>query len=149
MKTTNRFENAVKKLYIAFHNDHLFPECSKQCAVGNICNNTDAWSNLSDSHGSLKLNYVGLVHQNLGRKFFGYSPLELLQIEVAFLKGCGYILPLHHSRRPDHPTSKETLFKGLCAVVAFLCKLDNIDDVMDYSQLFAFEHKEHKLALEI
>ena len=139
MKTTARFEHAVKKLYTAFHNNTLHPECCKQCAVGNICNNTDAWRHLSDFHGSLQLNYTGLVHQNLGRTFFGYTPLELLKIEAAFLKGCGYSLPLHHTKRPTDSTNKETLFKGLCAVVALLCELDTLENVMDYSKLFAFE----------
>ncbi len=139
MKTTPRFEHAVKKLYTAFYNNTLHPECCKQCAVGNICNNSDAWSHLSDSHGSLQLNYIGLIHQNLGRTFFGYTPLELLQIEVVFLQGCRYSLPLHHTKKLNDPTNKETLFKGLCAVVAFLCTLDAIDNIMDYSKLFAFE----------
>jgi len=141
MKTTQRFENAIQKLYTAFHNNHLYPECNMQCAVGNICNNTEAWSHLSDHHGSIKLNYIGLVHQKLGRKFFGYSPLELLEIEAVFLKGCGYSLPLHHNRRPENPTDKDILFKGLCAVVSLLCKLDNVEDIMDHSKLFDFENQ--------
>ena len=64
--------------------------CCKHCAVGNILDNMDIWKHLSNYHGSLELNYVGKVHQTLGRKFNGYSPLELLQIEATFLKACGY-----------------------------------------------------------
>lgn len=138
MKTSQRFEQAINKLYTAFHNDTLHPECCKQCAVGNICNNTDSWRFLTDNHGSLKLNYVGIVNQNFGKKFFGYTPLELLQIEATFLKACGYSLPLHHTRKPDK-IDKETLFKGLSAAVAYLCKLDGIKDIMDYSKLFEFK----------
>lgn len=142
MKTTKRLEKALNKLYTAFHNSTLNAECCNYCAVGNICDNTDSWKHLSDSHGSLQLNYVGKVHQNLGRKFHGYTPLELLKIESEFLKGCGYILPLNHKNpKPKDPTSKETLFNGLCAAVEYLCFLDDIDNVMDYYPLLQQETK--------
>ncbi|MCB0466849.1 MAG: Na(+)-translocating NADH-quinone reductase subunit F [Aequorivita sp.] len=142
MKTTNRLDAALEKLYTAFHNNTLNPECCNNCAVGNICNNTDSWKHLSDDHGSLQLNYVGLVHENLGRRFYGYSPSELIKIEAEFLKGCGYKLPLNYrNAKPKDPTSKETLFNGLCAAVAFLCSLDGIQNVMDYYPLFKNETK--------
>lgn len=142
MKTTKRLDAALEKLYTAFHNNTLNAECCNHCAVGNICNNTDSWKHLSDDHGSLQLNYVGLVHENLGRKFQGYSPLELLKIEAEFLKGCGYTLPLdYRNAKPKNPTSKETLFKGLCAAVAFLCSLDGVRNVMDFYPLFENETK--------
>ncbi|MEM0519621.1 MULTISPECIES: Na(+)-translocating NADH-quinone reductase subunit F [Aequorivita] len=140
MKTTKRLDNALTKLYVAFHENMLNPECCMHCAVGNICNNTDSWKHLSDAHGSLQLNYVGLVHEKLGRKFYGYSPLELLNIEAEFLKGCGYTLPLNYrNSKPKNPTSKDTLLKGLSAATAYLCKLDNVQNVMDYSSLFITE----------
>jgi len=140
MHTTSRFEQAVKKLYTAFHNDTLHPEYCHRCAVGNMMDNRDAWQHLTDGHGSLQLNYVGRVHQLLGRRFAGYTPIELLEIEGAFLKGCGYELPLKRgSLRPVNPKDKDVLFNGLCAVVSYLCLLDNRDDVMDYSTLFDFE----------
>ena len=66
MHLTPRIEQAVTKLYKAFHNNTLHPECCKKCAVGNICNNLDFWQHLSDAHGSLQLNYIGRVHQQLG-----------------------------------------------------------------------------------
>ena len=137
MKTTKRFENAINKLYIAFNENTLNPECCKQCAVGNILDQKDAWKHLSDDHGSLKLNYLGLVHQNLGRTFNGYSPLDLLKIEAAFLRGCGYELPLHHkNKRPHDLTNKNTLFNGLNEAIKVLCIFDNIEDVTNYSNLF-------------
>lgn len=140
MKTTPRFDTAIQKLYNAFHNNHLNPECCKQCAVGNILDQTDAWKHLSDRHGSLKLNYVGLVNQKFGKRFNGYTPIELLHIEAEFLKGCGYSLPLHHKgTKPKHPEDKDVLFNGLSKVVECLCKLDNIKNVMDYSEIFHFE----------
>ena len=137
MITTKRFEQAIRKLYEAFHNDELYPECCKQCAVGNILDKTDSWKHFSDFHGSTKLNYVGLVNQNFGKRFNGYTPLELLQVEKLFLEACGYILPLNHQNiKPENPTDKDVLFKGLSAVIAYLCELDGIKNVMDYSRLF-------------
>ncbi|MCW5519013.1 Na(+)-translocating NADH-quinone reductase subunit F [Aureitalea sp. L0-47] len=142
MITTQRFEHAIQKLYSAFHNDHLHPECAMQCAVGNICDNKDAWKHLSDHHGSLKLNYVGRVHERIGRKFSGYSPSELLKIEAAFLSGCGYELPLHHSKlKPESPTNKDRLFNGLCSAVEVLCELDQMKNVMDTSELFDYNKR--------
>tara|TARA_R110002110_G_scaffold334443_2_gene545383 strand:+ start:219 stop:671 length:453 start_codon:yes stop_codon:yes gene_type:complete len=148
MKTTPRLESALRKLYTAFHNNTLNPECCKQCAVGNILNHTDSWKHLSDSHGALELNYVGKVNQTLGRKFNGYSPLELLKIENIFLSSCGYQLPLHYkNEKPQNPTDKAVLFNGLCAVISFLCELDNIKNVMDYKRLFEFEDERPKYEL--
>ena len=137
MKTSSRFESAIKKLYNAFHDNTLNPECCKQCAVGNILNNTESWKFLSDEHGSTNLNYIGKVHQSLGRTFNGYSPIELLTIESVFLKACGYTLPLHYkNEKPQNVTDKNILFKGLCAVIEYLCRLDGIKNIMDYSKLF-------------
>lgn len=148
MITSKRLDNALKKLYNAFHEGTLHPECCKQCAVGNILDNTDAWKHLTDVHGSVALNYVGLVHQNFGRRFNGYTPLELLQIEAEFLKGCGYTLPLNRNvKKPKNPTDKEILFNGLCKTVAFLCKLDRIENVMDYSTLMNLKKPKIKINL--
>ncbi len=149
MGTPQRFEQAIKKLYSAFHNGELHPECSKSCAVGNICDNTDSWKHLTDAHGSVFLNYVGQVNESFGRRINGYTPKELLKIEAVFLEGCGYSVPLHHrAKKPANPTSKETLFNGLCATIEHLCSLDGVDNVMDYSKLFEFqtERSERKLA---
>jgi len=149
MKTSPRLDNALRKLYKAFHDGTLHPECCKSCAVGNILDNTDSWKHLTDVHGSKVLNYVGRVHQNLGRKFNGYTPYQLLQIEAIFLEGCGYGGCLDRTcKKPEDPTNKETLFNGLCAVVAFLCELDGISNIMDYSKLFEIENDRPKYQLE-
>ena len=140
MKITQRFEAAVQKLYSAFHDDTLNPECCTQCAVGSILGGSDAWKHFSDHHGSFQLNYIGNVHELMGRRFYGYLPSELLQIENAFLQGCGYQLPLHHAHfKPANPKDKEQLFDGLCATYAVLCKLDSIENTMDVSALFYAE----------
>ncbi|WP_372753862.1 Na(+)-translocating NADH-quinone reductase subunit F [Mariniflexile sp.] len=149
MNTTNRLETAVKKLYIAFHNNTLHPECCKHCAVGNILDNKDSWKHLSDHHGAIQLNYLGVLHQNLGRKFNGYSPEELLKIEATFLKACGYTIPLHHkNKKPKNPTDKDNLFNGLSEVIKLLCEFDNIPNMMDYTKLFEVENGKPKYKLQ-
>jgi hypothetical protein len=137
MKTTTRFDNAIQKLYQAFNNDTLHPEYCHRCAVGNILDNIDSWQHLTDHHGSGKLNYVGLVNQNFGKRFGGYTPLELLEIEITFLKACGYQLPLKpKAAKPSNPKDKDLLFQGLCAVITYPCKLDGILNVMAYQDIF-------------
>lgn len=146
--TTTRFNLAVKKLYKAFHNNTLNPDDCNHCAVGNILDCSDSWKHLTDRHGAVTLNYVGLVNQNFGRRFNGYTPLELLKIERAFLRGCGY-LGLSKGRliRPDDIKNKDTLFNGLSHVVECLCALDGIPNVMDCSSLFNFDHKKAMVAV--
>lgn len=148
MKTSKRLEHAITKLYIAFHNGTLNPESCKSCAVGNICENTDYWNYLTELHGSLELSYIGILNENFGRRIYGYSPKELLRIEVEFLTSCGYSVPLtRKSIKPENPTDKNLLFQGLCNTVEFLCKLDNVPNVMDYSKLFEFENDKPKYKL--
>jgi hypothetical protein len=137
MKTTTRFDAAINKLYEAFHNQRLNPEDCCACAVGNILDRRDFWKHLSDDHGSLELNYVGRFHEFRGKRFNGYTPAELLKIESTFLSACGYQLPYRHNhQRPQDPRDQNVLFTGLCAVVALLCELDHIENVMDYQKLF-------------
>ncbi len=138
METTKRFDTAINKLYNAFHNNTLNPLCCNQCAVGNILDNKDFWKHLSNYNGSLELNYVGLVNQKLGKRFNGYTPIELLEIEMVFLKTCGYKLPLQTKNQSKKAITKDILFIGLEAVVSKLCKLDTIPNVMDCSELFQY-----------
>ncbi|WGD35361.1 Na(+)-translocating NADH-quinone reductase subunit F [Olleya sp. YS] len=148
MELPSRLEIALSKLYNAFHDGTLHPEYCTKCAVGNICNNLEFWTHLTDAHGSVKLNYVGLVNQNFGKRFFGYTPLELLHIEAAFLKGCGYELPLNGTnKKPENPKDNSVLFNGLTEAVKVLCKLDNIPDVMNYSKLFETENHKPRYQL--
>jgi hypothetical protein len=146
MTTSFRLEQALKKLYVAFHNNTLHPECCRQCAVGNILDNREDWKHLTDHHGSMELNYIGKVHEIMGRKFNGYSPSELLKIEAVFLKACGYRLPLIHSNKnPKNITDKDVLFNGLNEVITFLCELDGVKNIMDYTQLFDFTNNKPHL----
>jgi len=139
MQTNKRLENALLKLYTAFHSNSLNPNCCKQCAVGNIVDQTDAWKNFSDRHGAIQLNYVGLVHERIGRRMNGYLPSELLKIEKHFLEACGFETPLSkNSIRPENEIDKDVLFKGLTATIEFLCALDGENNVMEYKALLAY-----------
>ena len=51
MQTPKRLEQALIKLYNAFHNNQLDPEDCTACAVGNILDNQDSWKHLSNEHG--------------------------------------------------------------------------------------------------
>ena len=104
--------------------------------MGTILDNNHYWKEFSNYNGTLQLNYVGLVHQRLGRKFNGFTPLELLQIEKVFLQACGYAVPLHQYTFRNKKKNKDKLFKGLEAVVAQLCTFDNIPNVIDCTALF-------------
>ena len=137
MHLPRRLDSAISKLYLAYVNNELHPEDACRCAVGNILDKSDLWKHLSDNHGSLELNYIGKIHEVLGKKFNGYIPSELLAIEAAFLTGCGYSLPLSYKgKKPKSPQGKTTLFNGLKEVISVLCSLDKVDNVMELTQLF-------------
>ncbi len=150
MKSSSRLNHAISKLYIAFHDGTLNPECCKSCAVGNICDNRDAWKHLTDAHGSTVLNYVGQVNEAFGKRINGYTPSELLKIEAVFLEACGYSIPFSNKgSRQIQALDKDILFNGLSATVEHLCALDGITNVMDYSKLFEFEDNKPVFALEL
>ncbi len=146
--TPARLDRALSKLYTALYDGSLNPECCVACAVGNICDNNDVWKNFTDSHGSLKLNYIGQVNEAFGKRLYGYLPSELLQIEAVFLKACGYELPIRRGHsKPDNPQSQEVLFNGMRAVVQFLCELDNVADVMELQEQFTIPETRVKEAI--
>lgn len=150
MRYTQRFENAIAKLYSAFTCGKLNPECCIQCAAGNIVDNKDYWKHFSDTHGSLKLNYVGNVHEFLGRRINGYLPSEILKTEYIFLQACGYGLPFSaRSIKPKLPHSQDTLFNGLCAVITYLGALDGIENVMEVTGVFEKVLENRKLMMVV
>ena len=127
MKTTKRFEDAVTKLYTAFHNGELNAMDCRQCAVGNMCDNSSNWG----FYGSEELRTPTM------RKT-GYSAYQLENIESIFMHGnmsneIGIIWDLSVSQ------TKEEQFTGLCAVIEYLCELDNIPNVLDFKGLFETE----------
>jgi len=128
MKTTKRFENAVTKLYNAFHDGTLDSFDCSHCAVGNMCDNTDDWATARvsfDSEWDYRKNSAIMAASKTG-----YSLFELSKVEKIFVE----IVPFHLRE------NKETQFKGLCAVVEYLCELDNIPNIMDYTSLFETEN---------
>jgi len=139
-----RFTDAVGKLYNAFHKGELDAMDCKYCAVGNICNNNKSWDNLgifasNTFYNDGSLDWYTEDSQNYALKVIkktGYSPLELQQVELLFIKNCGF-----------KKGTKNEQFKGLCAVVQYLCELDNIPNVMDIQSLFEYENETAKREL--
>lgn len=131
MKTPERFTNAVTKLYIAFHNGELESMICQKCAVGNIVGGRE-WSGYLKGYGSIEENNLGrlLVDKS------GYSSEELLNIERIFMR-----------KSVAEIETKETQFDGLCSVVEYLCELDGIPNVMDYTCLFETEEEKPKYSL--
>lgn len=132
MKHSERFENAVTKLYNAFHNGELDAMDSCFCAVGNMCDNKNEW------HPYLH-NYMGIEEYEKGKKLSietGYSNYELLNIESIFMLGIKKTECRGKAKWMASEMTKETQFKGLCAVVEYLCELEGIPNIMDYQKLF-------------
>lgn len=139
MKTTKRFDNAVTKLYTAFHNGTLNALKCEACAVGNLCDNDGGWFNIGEEFNHRKIPFRYTLKT-------GYSVEELNTIESLFMFGTKNI-HTDVSKFYSSDNKKETQFKGLCAVVEYLCELDNIPNVMDYTKLFETENNQPKYAL--
>lgn len=134
MKTTKRFDNAVTKLYNAFHNGELNWSDCRKCVIGVLCNGDRRWHQVLNSGNVYLKNYTGELKQLIDRT--GYNTSDLAKIEQLFLTyatGVG---------------QTEDNYKGLCAVVEYLCELDNIPNVMDYTKLFETENYRPKYELQ-
>lgn len=151
MKTTERFENAVKKLYTAFHNNELDALDCKRCAVGNLCDGYGDWL-------FTRFNFGDPIRDDVAVRLSKYSPEELGAIESLFVYGTKrgpYYRKFSNTICPNKvkygletlEKQKELQFKGLCAVVEYLCELDGIPNVMDYTKLFETENNEPKYQL--
>jgi len=149
MKTTERFENAVMKLYKAFHNNELNALDCKAFAVGNICNNKDEWGKSFTLVS--KAEYIDYSNDSANKliKESGYSHIELAIVEQLFVNGYNFSKNIQVFNMPNSldQNSKENQFKGLCAVVEYLAKLDNIPNPMDYTKLFETENDKPKYEL--
>ena len=150
--STERFEKAVTKLYKAFHEGNLtYADCSK-CAVGNIVGSGGWFGGLVNNlrhgepinYGRAELFYPGVTSLI---KQAGYSLHNLLVVENLFAWG---IRDFNNETSKWHAidNTKETQFKGLCAVVEYLCELDNILNIMDYSSLFEYDEQGAKKELQ-
>lgn len=134
MKTqlTPRLEHSIAVLYNAFHNGTLNAFKCKACAVGNIV-----------GHGDWKMHYCGEIHRGYllteKDKYFKfpenkfYSNPEIMEVERVFLMEWA-------KENGGSGTDKEIQFKGLYAVIEYLCELDGVENVMDYTKLFETEN---------
>jgi hypothetical protein len=134
-----RFTDAVSKLYSAFHEGTLDSFNCKQCAVGSICDGNSEWADIrSCASGSFEDPKRKEVIEIIDKT--GYSPIEIYNIEKIFITNAPYKL------RHD----KDAQFKGLCAVIEYLCELDNIPNILEYTSLFEFnENNEAKNELQL
>lgn len=143
MKTTPRFDAAVSKLYNAFHNGTLNAMDCKACAVGNICDNTSDWA-----YNNFKTNT-------------GYSANELEEIESLFMSGskpngkCWFDFDKKYLGKGYYgwdakfvkSENEDLVFFAMCKVIEYLCELDNIPNIMDYTRLFETENNQPKYQL--
>ncbi len=140
MKTTKRFDNAVTKLYNAFHNGELImTDCSK-CAVGNICDGNYLWTGARNLMTKMPI----VMPYKRGLEVViktGYSVLEIIEIECLFMSGYRSHQFLNKAVSYYREGNKEDQFKGLEAVIKYLCELDGIDNVMDYTKVFDYNEE--------
>ena len=136
-----RFEQAVTKLYNAFHTGDLNAYDCEKCAVGNICGNSN-WSEPTAKF--IKMTNTHTKFELVGNDIFnientGYSAFELRCIEKIFMFG---ILggKMYFDRYKHIGETKHNQFRGLCAVIEYLCELDGIPNIMDYKSLFEVEN---------
>lgn len=150
MKTTKRYNNAVKVLYTAYHNGTLDAMNCKHCAVGNLCNNDDSWAEgvcIGYSYGfgcpaRIPDDYIFNNPSN-------YSNKELREIESIFIKGVPDAYKNFNNKFSNNirnndvlngirtkKEQKELQFKGLCAVIEYLAELDGIENPFNFDNLF-------------
>ena len=140
MKHSERFTKAVTKLYNAFHAGELEALDCGACAVGNICNNSTAWPNAGKFYDN-SFSYASPSQTRYAKQVIersGYSIEELIQVELLFIEAASLSVVVE---------SKESQFKGLCAVIEYLCELEGIPNIMDYTCLFetADDQPKHQL----
>lgn len=124
MKTTERFDKAVTKLYNAFHSGTLDAYRCSACAVGNMCDGYLGWG--------ANREYIGApINDSYAVSISMYSPKELGMVEVLFMEQFDNV---------QMAEKKEQQFQALCAVVEYLCELDGIPNVVDYTALFETEN---------
>lgn len=140
MKTTERFEKAVTKLYNAFHEGTLNAFACEACAVGNIVGHGNwAFQNVVD------FSVYKAIYKEPVPNDSGYNVDELMKIEKIFLLN----FPIEERCLFNgNGRDKNNQFKGLCAVVEYLCELDGIPNVMDYSSLFEYNENGAKNKLQ-
>ena len=155
MKLPIRLENAITKLYTAFHDGTFNVWSCQACAVGNICGSDD-WKHIL-SPLNRPNNFRLSVFPNRKESDFneitmtesmiksGYTAFELSKIEKVFIDNHNLLA----SDDSECNIRKTCQYNGLCAVVEYLCELDNIPNVMDYTKLFETEGGRPKYELQV
>ncbi len=150
LKAPERFENAVTKLYEAYHNGNLQKANCSCCAVGNLLNGYIGWYEIF-CDGRIRIKKESLYKEEIEKiEITGYSWREMAMVEKLFelntiydhfKHGVGrvYLSDEYVNITPEQ--YKQDQFKGLEAVVIYLCKLDNLPNIMDYTSLFSTETK--------
>lgn len=138
MKTTKRFDNAVRKLYTAFHENNLSAGLCNKCAVGNMVNGKTDWMGYVDGFKNTMHNQQKAYEQV---KSTGYTINEIVDVERIFESTYDKFY------YQGIETKTESQYKALCAVVEYLCELDNIPNVLDYTKLFETEEGKPKYEL--
>jgi hypothetical protein len=154
MKTTERFDNAVRKLYTAFHEGTLDAMDCEHCAVGNLCDNRRDWFSLN----GLPIGDTQRIPDTF-RQNTGYSNQELVVIEHLFIygtkpaPGCKFYNTISNPEVESGLRAKqeqrELQFQGLCAVVEYLAELDGIPNPFDLSELFGYDKAKAEKQLEL
>lgn len=143
-----RLENAITKLYTAFHEGTLDAMDSCGCAVGNMCDNTDDWTysyNSNTGYSSTELRNIEKLFMHglkpntdqFDPESFVHCPKEYLEIDILGWDPFKVRTGLNN----------DLVFLALCAVVEYLCELDNIPNVMDYTKLFETDNDKPKYQL--
>lgn len=138
---SERYNNAIKRLYSAYVEGRLNPMDCKKCAVGNICNNTSRWQDFICLKGEVCTG-SSLVEFNEYMRLNNapYSGIELRNIERIYMSGCrlgGRIdieidkSCLLREKRPDHLN-----LRALLLVIDYLGELEGFTERKDIKDLF-------------
>lgn len=138
MKTTKRFEQAVKSLYNAFNDNKLNAFDYDSCAVRVISSSED-WAGMAALYRKNKfISFEPALGIQCYPEEGNYTQEEYYQIEKAFLKAW-------EGSTKKEKKSRERQFKGLENVIKYLARLDNIKNPMDYTNLFLPKNKHKKI----
>lgn len=140
MKHSERFTNAVTKLYNAFHKGELNAWDCQKCCVGSMCDGNPSWSYLRiDGFNTGAANYITTspyFEEALEcAENTGYTGIQIVEIENIFLDSFEGLTKFK---------DKDYQFKGLCAVIEYLCELEGIPNIMDYKMLFEYDKESPK-----
>lgn len=145
MMTTERFEKAWRSLYAAFHEGTLNAGDCAHCAVGNIVGSSSWARVLGCANGGNQFDRHQFVENiKLSRRICGGAESPFYKVGVDAIKKTGYsqyqlfnveaiFMDQFFAERCNN---KDAQFKGLCAVIEYLCELDGIPNPMDYSKFF-------------